>query len=69
MSRTKKEQAYNWGIVLRNPWKQVSLKYCTACGTRYCGGPSTVDGVKSLRKCKGTHSSKRYSKILNDEDD
>jgi hypothetical protein len=46
-----------------------SREYCTHCGHRHCGGPITIDGIKSKKKSKGTHKEKRFSKTVYDIND
>ena len=68
MSRTRKTYGHLTDQ-LTKAWTQRSLKYCTFCGNRLCLAPATIDGKKSMMKCKGTHSSKRYSKLSYEDDD
>jgi hypothetical protein len=45
-------------------WDYPSFRqFCTVCGNRICYDPMTVDGTKSMKKCKGTHSGKRHTKF------
>jgi hypothetical protein len=66
MSRTHKTYK-NFTFNSKKTWQQTSLNYCTQCGTRCCGDPSTIDGTKASNKCKGTHKDKRYMKEIIDD--
>lgn len=57
MSRTQKTYKHS-KFAAQKTWQQISLKLCTMCGTRCCGDPITIDGMKSKKKCKGTHKDK-----------
>ncbi len=62
MSRSLKLVFSKEGI--KKSWKYSSSNYCTYCGHHHCYDPTSVYGVKSLKKSKGTGIEKRYQKDL-----
>ena len=66
MSRTNKTMLRSSNHFDRN-WKNPvsGRNYCTVCGHRQCGDPTTIDGNKAMAKSKGTHiTGKRYMKNM-----
>jgi hypothetical protein len=48
---------------IKKSWDYPSSRnYCKLCCHRHCGDPTGVDGLKSLKKTKGTFYGKRYQK-------